>query len=156
MSVPQPGTLKYIILKRISISITHDSVVVLITDGTTTRRTVQKAPKDAPLDNVSHNILATLWLGAETVSNKAWRTASQRKEEGIINNTVDTILQVLASNATPDFNDIRTAARNVLLASNKLDDWAKLNTMLQNMSETELRQFLSFIILITLSKSAGD
>lgn len=156
MSQPQPGTLKYKIEKIISISIDKDSVTILITDGTTTRRAEEKAPKRANLDNLPHRVLLRLWNKGANVPNKQWRTVTQRAQESIINDAVDAILRMLDSNATPTYADIIPPARKVLSEADKLDDWQKLNTMLQKMTETELRQFLSFIILITLTKSAGD
>lgn len=156
MSQPQLETRHYKIIEKVSISVRHDVVTVLIKDGATVRRAEEKAPKNANLNNLSQPVLARLWQGGQEVSMKQWRTSSQREQEGIINDAVDAILRVLGEVATPTFSDIVPPAKNVLEQSGKLDDWQKLNTLLQQMTEVELRQFLAFIILITLSKSAGD
>ena len=156
MPNPAPGTLKYVILHKIPISIRQDEVKIIISDGDSARLNTQKAPTGANLSNVPHQILVQLWNTGQQVSMKHWRTATHRRDDSLMADTVDEILRVLASSATPSISTIFIAAQQVLVLTEKMDDWNKLNTLLQNMNEQQLRQFLSFIILVVLSKAAGE
>lgn len=156
MPDPQPGTLSYIITAKIAVDVKQDEIHIILTDGTNARINHQKARNDANLENIPHQILVQLWNTGTQVNMRRWRAAIQRRDASIINDTVDKILSVLAGSATPSFDDIRTAARDVLVAADRLGDWSKLNTLLQSMDETQLRQFLAFIILILLNKAAGE
>lgn len=156
MPQPQPGTLNYIVFKRISTSVRVDEVTLLISDGTTARIITDKVSKSTTLSNIPHNRLVQLWQLAISIEMKVWRAANQRHDDNHITDSVDEILRVFSGNATPDIEDIITAARTALTGTGKLDDYQKMNTMLQGLNEVQLRRFISFMFIILLSKSAGE
>lgn len=156
MPQPQPGTLQYTVIKRTSVSIRHDQVEVIITDGTTAKLATRRMVKNTNLDNIPHGQLLLLWEDGEPVPMKRYRMALQRRDNTVMSDTVDALLRVLASSATPSVDAVFNSARDVLLDADKLDDWSKLNTLLQDMDETQLRRFLAFIILILLNQSARE
>ena len=156
MTLPQPGTLEYLVHKKISTDINFNEVTILISDGISAKVVRNKVRKTANLDNIPHNLLAQLWGIGTNIPMKHWRAANQHRDKEVMTKAVDEILRMLAGSATPSIENIVTAARGVLIDADKIDDWVKLNNMLQSMGEVQLRQFLAFIILITLSTAAGE
>ncbi|MGJ3241151.1 MAG: hypothetical protein ACFE0Q_20745 [Anaerolineae bacterium] len=148
---PQPGTLSYQIIKRVPVAINAEQVTVIITDGTQARAVTQKTRPDARLDDIPHGILAQLWRNGQPVSMRQWRQARSKQDKEQVTSALDTIIEAILTSAEPDPAIVTAAARDVL-QGDMIDQWRKINAMLQQMDDRQLKQFLSVVLLITLHR----
>lgn len=153
-STPPPASLTWLITRQIPTSIRTTTHTLMLSDGISARQIEIDHPQDDdPQSYITAN-QATLWANATPIQMQKYFAAVQRNLDPLLNQVINTVYTIFLTNAEPDPADIITAAQALLTGTPKLDEWNKLNTMLQDMSQQQFRQFIALIIVINLSKSA--
>jgi hypothetical protein len=146
--------IQFIITKIEANSLKTQAVIIMLSNGHAARLIEISLPLNEDAAEYIESNIAMLWDSAEVIPIQQYRAAVQRALDPLINNTINAIYSAFTSVAEPSASAIFAAAETVLANTPKMQEWDRLNIMLQSMTEAEFRRFLALSITINMSKSA--
>ncbi len=152
--MPNPAILYYAIKNYLGINTKVSTFIVIVSDGHSARQNELKIPNNQDPDDTINQRLQQLWQTGEDTTMQAFRVASQRNDNNLLNELIDAMYVAFSTHATPDASMIFTAAETVILPGTpRHDEWVKHNIMLKNMTGDERVRYQALINMITFSKS---